>query len=134
MAVKLIADEVKAQMWDRMRPAVAEAANLFLRMGVKPDKGQSKKDALVQVMMDLLKETYEGGLEQGYEMSKFVYAGADVVAISDGELEGFRLAQTILEGVLKSMPADKHALRAHGVVSELIRVRGREADKEAANG
>lgn len=130
MGTKLIADEVRNGMWDRTRPAVAEAANLFLRVGVKPAKGQSKQDALVEVIMDLLRDTYLGGLEHGYEMAKHVFAGPDLVGVSDSELADFRLAKTILEGVVASMPGDKNARRALAIVSELVRVRGREPDDE----
>lgn len=126
--------EVADKLWEGVKGSICHAIRLFVTLGVKPDRKRmprlNAKDTLIESLEEVTKTAYQSGLDHGYDMAAHVFAGPDIVAISDVELRAFELAQVILEGVVASMPVDKNAKVALAAVTTLVKIRSRDTGEE----
>ena len=69
--------QISAQLWEGVRPECEGTIAMFINNGVRPDKGKTKKETLIDCLLQIAKSAYLQGLDRGYDMGHKVFGDAD---------------------------------------------------------
>lgn len=76
-----VAAETHRALWDLIKQNFLQPIGMFVMTGIKPKRGQIKKDAEVEVWTDVVKTAFAAGVDSGYAMAH------DVFVVQAAELE-----------------------------------------------
>jgi hypothetical protein len=69
--------EISAKLWEGVRPECERTISMFINNGVKADRGKTKKETLIDVLVQITKSAYIQGLDRGYDMGFKVYGDGE---------------------------------------------------------
>jgi len=61
--------QVMGALWERVKESLVAPVRLFVNMGIKADKGETKKKTEYKVWMGLIEAAYKEGVAHGYTMA-----------------------------------------------------------------
>jgi hypothetical protein len=93
--VKKVDPPVTAELWNRFRSEPLTMITMFINNGVRPERGKTKKESLIEVLGEVAKAAYVAGLQQGYDLGHAVFSPRDAQAPTEVDASGSEAATDV---------------------------------------